>query len=125
MSDRLNIDSKIGERSSDFYYSASDMFGVDVFTDDFREELRETKSIVSSKNESLLTELFSEEFVESGPFDSFEGQMFMTKRYEAKYHENNSITGTFLSIILCTFAGIISLGLCVFITNVVKKKESK
>ena len=125
MSDRLKIDSKIGERSSDFYYSASDMFGIDVFTEDFREELKETKSIVSSQNDSILTEMFSNELLESGPYEAFAGQMFMTKEYKAKYHESSNITGTFLSIILCTFAGIISLGLCVFITNVVKKKESK
>lgn len=125
MNDRLKIDSKIGERSSDFYYSASDMFGVDVFTEDFREELKETKSIVSSHNDSILTGLFSEEFIELGPYEAFEGQMFMTKDYKAKYHESSNIAGTFLSVMLCIVAGGISLGLCVFITKVIKKKESK
>lgn len=122
MSERLEIDDKVKEKSTDFYYSASDMYGVDVFTDSFREQ----DILIDTQKQDKLSKITSEMFVKDTCLDvsyAFSEQMFMTRQYERKYKSDVNDMGILLEVLGGILAGTVSLIMCMILTTITKRKN--
>lgn len=123
MSDRLKIDNTIKEKSTDFYYSATDMYGVDVFTESYRETKELVANQYKEKTVNTVSVMFDGDNELQDSYETFATSMFMGKQYERKYRDYNNNNEIMLSFVLCILAGAFSLIMCAFITKFVKKKK--
>ena len=122
MSNRLQIDNKVKEKAIDFYYSATDMYGVDLFSDDFENQNYLIKCSEEQHSADLTASLFGADKKETVTY-AFCEQMFLTKQYERKYKSPSDDLGIYLYIICGILAGVISLIGCMVITEIVKRKN--
>ena len=123
MSSRLNIDYAIKEKSTDFYYSVTDMYDIELFTDDFRQEEEKIIEESTLKHENLNSYFFKKIIAPTEPFNQIENQLFMGKTYEIKYKNYSDSSNMFFATGICILTSILTLGICIIITNKIKKRD--
>lgn len=123
MGERIDIDNTSDEKSTDFYYSASDVYGVNVFTDEFHDAKDTVVSEETEKNDVIMTELFSGTPTVPETYENITSLMFMGKQYETRYRDYNSGNSSIAIVGWCLLSSLVSLGICIFITYKVKKTK--
>lgn len=112
MNERIEIENNINGTPRDLYYSVTDMYGLDLFSRDFREKKKTIEEAALLEKQELRQEVFGQEKkVAANPYEKVTSQIFLQDTWESRYREQESqgylgyaVTG---GMIACIFTAVI------------------
>lgn len=112
MDERIEIDNTINGKPRDLYYSVTDLYGLDLFSENFRENKKVIDETNLLEKQELQQKVFGQEKkTVTNPYEKVASQMFLQDTWESRYREEES-QGYFgyvlaSSLMACVFAAVI------------------